>query len=1194
MRKLTWLFLLIFFLPIVHGEATSESDRTAIYQLLESARLWEAKKRDDLAIAALIKASNLAPHDPLITTRLGEIYLRTNQVERAKKVLDQLEQDHPSDAATIELKNAYRLATQDRRTLATIEFLSKRSPKDREALVPELKALFPDGPPSGEVGLRYYHLLARVPSQQTEARKGFLKLEQSMPGDSRPELELIEMDLNDEKLRLSALKRLKSLADHGDIKRDDLIKIWGDGLSEVERTPQTESYFLAFSQYFPDAPVPELVLTPEDRKKKELDERTRQATEKVRAADSFVKQGDINRAEALYAEALKLDPTDNEVRLSLAKLYWRNNRLKESEQLYRETLSKDAQNTRALSGLMAVLDKEGRSEEALSIGQKALSKKVNQSSGIADEFTTLVRTRADEQLSQGHRDDAIKTLQSGLDLTPDSAWIRYDLANIYSRYTEISKAKMLFTVGPKGEKYLYAKALFLSGLGEYSEAHDVLDSIPLKERTPSILELQHKTEIRLGFQTALNEDHLGHHLKAVHEMEVAVEKARGSRDLLWESTDVWMDMDEQQRALALARDLMGPKALQANNDDLLQYSSILLSANDALTLPLYLKTLSTRTDLTPSQTDELASLGRRFAVREAWAARRAGHPEESVSILKDALQRQPNDKDLWSTLANINYLADQPDEAIDIYQNMIVNDPKDYDLKLSLAKALKARGDEDEALNQIDAIDRELPITDRNTRLGLAEQYADHGDFTKARAMINDVMAKPPLERKTLLYAGLIEKKDRNYDQALMYFNQVPNLPVKANPVGTNDKDLIEDALKEKTQIEQRPYGYITSGVDVRQLSGSSGTSDIINVDIPTLIRIPNGYNGHVWVQTDAAAVFAGQLDLSTFSNANQFGKINALCPSTASGPIKCGATTLPSSSNQYAYGAPLAVGYQMDNWQFDLGSTPIGFPVSTFVGGIHHSGSLGIGYYSWDISRRPAANSLLSYAGVHDPVTGQVWGGVTTNGAEFYTAADVWTTRFGILNTFFQGSAHYLEGQNVQSNEDLMIRTGGDWTVLNGEDSRVSIGLAAMFLKFANNQRHYTFGYGGYWSPQTYLSIGPPIQWTGRYGDLSYLVRGYTTYSYSQENSGAYYPTDSALQNSSLNGNAMYSGTSGPAISYGIRAKVEYQMTPQWFLGAHFEKAQSPFYTPNYGGLYFRFALEPRTEKIPFPPENPLPYYRY
>ena len=72
--------------------------------------------------------------------------------------------------------------------------------------------------------------------------------------------------------------------------------------------------------------------------------------------------------------------------------------------------------------------------------------------------------------------------------------------------------------------------------------------------------------------------------------------------------------------------------------------------------------------------------------------------------MKDALQRQPNDKDLWSTLANINYLADQPDEAIDIYQNMIVNDPKDYDLKLSLAKALKARGDEDEALNQIDAI----------------------------------------------------------------------------------------------------------------------------------------------------------------------------------------------------------------------------------------------------------------------------------------------------------------------------------------------------------------------------------------------------------------------------------------------------------------------------------------------------------
>ena len=64
--------------------------------------------------------------------------------------------------------------------------------------------------------------------------------------------------------------------------------------------------------------------------------------------------------------------------------------------------------------------------------------------------------------------------------------------------------------------------------------------------------------------------------------------------------------------------------------------------------------------------------------------------------------------------------------------------------------------------------------------------------------------------------------------------------------------------------------------------------------------------------------------------------------------------------------------------------------------------------------------------------------------------------------------------------------------------------------------------------------------------------------------------------------------------MSYGIRFKTEYRVSPDFFIGAHFEKAQSPFYTPNYGGLYMRYAFDENDSPMVFPPENPQPYYRW
>jgi hypothetical protein len=301
--------------------------------------------------------------------------------------------------------------------------------------------------------------------------------------------------------------------------------------------------------------------------------------------------------------------------------------------------------------------------------------------------------------------------------------------------------------------------------------------------------------------------------------------------------------------------------------------------------------------------------------------------------------------------------------------------------------------------------------------------------------------------------------------------------------------------------------------------------------------------------------------------------------------------------SDQTASGVDFGVGYETDDWRFDVGSSPQGFPVSYLVGGIKKTGNIGDGYYMLDISRRPKTNSLLSYAGAHDPVTGEVWGGVRKNGAEFYSGYDIKQ-----LGLFLQGSAHYLDGEKVKSNSTIMGRTGADWAWIDDVDMRLTTGFALMYMANANDQQYYTFGHGGYWSPQDYKSISLPVQWTGRFHKLSYLFRGSGSYSMSQQDGADFYPTRSGLQaQAGLQtqlpagyDSPVYGASSSTAFGYTLTGMLEYQVQDQWYLGARMELARSPYYAPNFMSFYFRYDFEPSNKPIPFPPRPVKPYDRY
>jgi len=130
-------------------------------QLLASARMWEAKNRADMARGVLEKALLIDPDQPEALKLMGLIEIRSNRAAEAEKLLKKLQAVAPGSAATLELDDAYRIATRDKREMANIRLLS-RSGKDVEA-VQRLQKLFPRGAPAGSLARDYYRILAGTP-----------------------------------------------------------------------------------------------------------------------------------------------------------------------------------------------------------------------------------------------------------------------------------------------------------------------------------------------------------------------------------------------------------------------------------------------------------------------------------------------------------------------------------------------------------------------------------------------------------------------------------------------------------------------------------------------------------------------------------------------------------------------------------------------------------------------------------------------------------------------------------------------------------------------------------------------------------------------------------------------------------------------------------------------------------------------
>ena len=521
-----------------------------------------------------------------------------------------------------------------------------------------------------------------------------------------------------------------------------------------------------------------------------------------------------------------------------------------------------------------------------------------------------------------------------------------------------------------------------------------------------------------------------------------------------------------------------------------------------------------------------------------------------------------------------------------------------------LITSLINSGNRPQALQQLTAWAAQPSAVDVALGMHLSEMLSSMGEYTLALMCIDAVLVAHPDKPYLLNDAWKMAERGGLLDQEIIYLKRLALAESVTKPM-TNKQDTLAnasidldslsiDALgdglgspykierdwKEKklAALMDRRTRWLSSAVDMRSRSGTTGLSQFDSIEIPLEFKTPWHSNEEIFFRADLIKLDAGDV-APTHTG---FGSLLFCQPN-------CSAVQLPQAVQGISYN----VGYQRNSFVADIGRTASGFPVSNFVGGLQIKGDLGKLGYSVIASRRPITASLLSYAGAHDPNTGQVWGGVVATGVRAGLSLDQGGT-FGFWSTL---GWHNLTGRNVQFNRRIQLMAGEQWRVINEENRRLVLGVTGIIWNFSENAGEYTFGHGGYYSPNRFRLVSLPVTYAQRTPRFSYLLRAAVSAFHAESETADFFPTDSTLQSQALllGATPTYAGGVSNGTGYSLRAAGEYQLTSKLFVGGLLAVDRSQNYAPNQALFYLRYSWDrPGAQPVFIPLEPVEPSSRF
>lgn len=252
------------------------------------------------------------------------------------------------------------------------------------------------------------------------------------------------------------------------------------------------------------------------------------------------------------------------------------------------------------------------------------------------------------------------------------------------------------------------------------------------------------------------------------------------------------------------------------------------------------------------------------------------------------------------------------------------------------------------------------------------------------------------------------------------------------------------------------------------------------------------------------------------------------------------------------------------------MGATGQGFPVHNIIGGMRFRP--GNGPLTLTVMRDSVKDSLLSYSGARDPVTGQIWGGVVANtGSVNLSTAPRSNATYQSVGFYASGGYSFLQGLRVPDNWSVGANAGLYWQMVQG----LTLGLNAGAMHYDRDLKYFSFGQGGYFSPQQYYLASIPISWYSRHPRFEYAIRFSGGIQYLGEASTPFYPV---LPRSATVTQGTYASDSSVAANYDLNLRLGYRVAPHIYFGT-FATANNArdYYSQSVG-----FSLKFMVDRIP------------
>ncbi|MCR5085232.1 MAG: BCSC C-terminal domain-containing protein, partial [Succinivibrionaceae bacterium] len=336
-------------------------------------------------------------------------------------------------------------------------------------------------------------------------------------------------------------------------------------------------------------------------------------------------------------------------------------------------------------------------------------------------------------------------------------------------------------------------------------------------------------------------------------------------------------------------------------------------------------------------------------------------------------------------------------------------------------------------------------------------------------------------------------------------------------------------------------------------------------------------YNANGYLSNPDLQSLSGDL-LSKYAQAiaavgGQSGLVNAMMQLASSGSD----FSFDRYHKRRKSGVAMSLGLGNALYNIDIGITPIGKQGTTFVGGLRFTPrltpNLGMEIFA---ERRALHDSLLSYYGLKDSWTGLEWGSVTKNGVGLRLNYDN-----GFLGVYGSAAYYRYRGEHTKKNDSVHLGLGTYVRPISTREHELTAGIDIQYMNYDNNQNHFSYGHGGYFSPKDYFAIALPVNYTRHYDSFHYHVGASIGYQSFVNDSASFFPTEAgwqagmdALARAGFISNSRYSRETKSGISGSATFDFKYNLNDVFSVGGKFNYNTFGDYKEATEMLNFKYIL--------------------